>query len=232
MSTARETLLGQALTLLKGVMSTADGGQIIVGQPVFETLSQREKYLSAFRSYTAKIKHGALLPVHQLVEPTHPGLNTDTPTQFRYVSTPEAELTKVAAYYMAHAIRGREFLKKNLRHGQEAYAGVLLLYFLAMDSVSKSETSELDPPSNPRIWGDAGTTFDKRFAYYCGIHFWLCCETSGFITANCLRGYEDCFERGGAGFEWHFPNKKGKDKVKKEWPQIWNEFGFDVPPAS
>jgi hypothetical protein len=131
----RRNVAGAGINLAQRVMSTADGNQIMVGQPVFETLVQREKYLKAFRSYSATIKHGAVLTVHQFVETDRPGLNVEVPSQFREAPEEMLPLTKLAAYYIAHAIANAEFLKGQVAGGQDAYAAVILLYFLARDSI-------------------------------------------------------------------------------------------------
>ena len=60
-------------------MSVADGGQIFVGQSVYDTLSYRRKYLGndLFKHYTVTVKHDRRIEVYQYVAEGNPGLNTN-----------------------------------------------------------------------------------------------------------------------------------------------------------
>lgn len=216
-------IAGAGINLAQRVMSAADGNQVLVGQPVFETLIQREKYLNGFRSYTAQIKHQIDLPVHQYVADGHRGLNVGVPSQFQADTLPEGrrKLTEFAAYYLAHAIASCEFLKKKIGMGQQPYASLLLLYFLATDSVGTSQASDINP-YKPHIW-DRGQTIEDQFNYYKSVDFWLCCDMSFLIAEKYLDSYRDCFMHESL-FNRHFVSQEGMAKLKEEWPHIWEEF--------
>jgi gag-polyprotein putative aspartyl protease len=74
---------GAGINEASRVMGKADGGQILVGNPVFETLKLHDEYISAFRPYSATVKHGLLLQLHQFVGRGHPFLNVSVPSAFR-----------------------------------------------------------------------------------------------------------------------------------------------------
>ena len=53
----RRNVAGAGINTAQRVMSLADGGQLVVGPTVFDLLRHRERYMGAFRSFTARIKH-------------------------------------------------------------------------------------------------------------------------------------------------------------------------------
>ncbi|MFH0342046.1 MAG: hypothetical protein ACHBNF_07910 [Chromatiales bacterium] len=63
-------------------MSLADSGQILIGQIVYETLSQRSEYMRTWKAFSATVKHGVSIPVYQYVGPGFAGLNIDIPKSF------------------------------------------------------------------------------------------------------------------------------------------------------
>jgi hypothetical protein len=216
-------IAGAGINHAQRVMNAGDGNQILVGQSVFETLIQREKYLNGFRSYTAQIKHKIDLPVYQFVSPGHRGLNTDAPSQFRADILPKGrpKLTKLAAYYLAQGIANREFLKKKIGDAQEPYTSIVLLYFLASDNVGISEASDINP-YKPHVW-DGGRSIEDQFKYYDSVDFWLCCDLSSLIAEKYLDAYDDCFIQESL-FGYHFVSQEGASRLRQKWPHVWEEF--------
>lgn len=72
-------IAGAGVNIASSVMNLADGNQILVSDPVFESLSRQEKYILSFKNFRAKIKHGLELPVHQFIEAGHEGLDVSIP---------------------------------------------------------------------------------------------------------------------------------------------------------
>lgn len=75
-------LSGSGITLCQRVMGLADGGNILIGQQVFEVLSKREKYFKALRTYNEiAIKHGKI-NVFQFFDNALNFINNETPSAF------------------------------------------------------------------------------------------------------------------------------------------------------
>jgi predicted aspartyl protease len=77
---------GDGINMSARIMNKADGCQILVGEPVFGILKKRKEYASAFRPYTAVVKHDLALPVYQFVAGGHSCLNVDVPRAFQTLS--------------------------------------------------------------------------------------------------------------------------------------------------
>jgi class 3 adenylate cyclase/predicted aspartyl protease len=73
------------------IMGKADGGQIMIGNSVFDTLKLHNRYIAAFRPFIAVVKHGVALEMHQFVGQGYPFLNADVPRAFR-ASLPAASV--------------------------------------------------------------------------------------------------------------------------------------------
>jgi class 3 adenylate cyclase len=141
----RRNVAGDGINTAQRIMSIADGNQILVSSAVFTTLRIRDKYFkSAFKTLpNTRIKHGMELSVHQYVAADRVGLNTELPQRFKVTAKPEPRLTQIAAYYFAHAIKNQEFFIKHA-NSSDVYRGVVLLYFLAEDSVELAQATSID----------------------------------------------------------------------------------------
>jgi class 3 adenylate cyclase len=82
---------GKGINEAARIMGKADGGQILVGNSVFETLKSHRKYLSVFKPYTAIVKWGLALPVYQFTGDGHPYINVDVPKAFQTPSDVSAQ---------------------------------------------------------------------------------------------------------------------------------------------
>lgn len=78
-----QNIAGAGVNLASRVMLLADGNQILVSKPVFETLRYHEKYISSFDSFRAEVKHGLELPAYQFTGKGFEGLNTSVPSYFQ-----------------------------------------------------------------------------------------------------------------------------------------------------
>lgn len=72
----RQNIAGEGISMASRIMNLADEKQILVGQNVYNTLRQRQKYISAFKDFRTTVKHGKPLQVYQLISE---GLNNDVP---------------------------------------------------------------------------------------------------------------------------------------------------------
>jgi hypothetical protein len=228
----RRNLAGAGISTAQRIMDKADGGQILVSQSVFDSLNPREKYMSKFKPFDGVTKQGQKLRVHQYVQENIEGLNTKSPSTF--MTPVERKLSKVAAYYFAHALKNREFLRSNDR---DQYARVVLLWFLAWDSVGKLEQTDIAPykPMLPLFPEDTEILPipTKAFGFFSlanqlllleKIPFWINCKFAELI--------QESSDLGSWTFKYFenpyngplFVNAEGKEKLKREWPDIWKEF--------
>lgn len=218
-----KNVAGAGVNVAQRVMGVADGNQILVSTVVFETLRHRERYMRSFRGYSAVIKHGATLVVYQFCEEGHPGLLVDTPSQFRRSAPTESRLTELEAYYVGHALKHRQFLIQSRGPGQNDYAAVLLLWFLAQDSVSEAHRADYEKP-NPKIFGEGSVSIEKVYRYYMSLHFWVCVDLAQFVEKE-LSGIRPLIEESSTQF--YIVNKKGKEKLRSEYPEIWTQLQLD-----
>lgn len=225
-------IAGAGVNLAQRVMSAADGNQILVGQPVFDMLSQRERYMHAFRPYIAVVKHGLSINIYQLVIDGFPGLDVTTPSQFREApkETPAPKrIPEIAAYYMAHVMVHRAEITSCVSHGQASYSLVVLLWMLAKDSCEAKHRS-LREPKEKHYARKADAGFLGQFAFYESQDFWVCVELATFVTQDELGFARRFFEGGGSAtsFGAHFVSPEGQRTLKADWPSIWEELDLEA----
>src|SRR5438477_8019594 len=108
--------------------------------------------MSKFEVYIARGKHGAIFRVYQYVDKTVAALNTDVPVAFQEKRLVKPRFTSLVAYYVAHAIKNREFLVSLRGDPGRQWAATVLLFHLAGDSLKRSETSAHET-AWVRTWG-------------------------------------------------------------------------------
>jgi len=74
----RNNLAGQGINMANRIMSLADGGQILVGQAIFDRLNPRQQYMGCFAQFSATVKGGQDVDVYQFVR-GDAGVNVLTP---------------------------------------------------------------------------------------------------------------------------------------------------------
>jgi hypothetical protein len=215
---------GAGISMAQRIMNLADGSQILIGQTVYEILQHREKYLNAFKIYQAKGKHGIEFDVYQYTLQGHNWLNIQTPSIFSPQKPVETRISKLVAYYFAHAIANKEFFIKKINRSGYEYVSIVLLYLLASDSESKSNAKEFESPSI-KTWSTGNVSIDEQFEYYNKIDYWTICLLSKEISERYLGKFIYFFEKEADIFTLYaFINEKGREKLKREWPDIWEEF--------
>lgn len=223
----RTNVAGSGINLASRIMDNADEGQILISQTVYDILCSREKYMGSFRSYNAKIKHSIEIPVHQYIKTGHLGLNTNAPSNLSYKKTVYT-LSKKSAYYFAHAIKNRDLLIKKTKGDPFNYVPIVLLWYLAEDSCEMSAWKDFDS-ANLKQPGDGKLSIEEQFDVIDSTYFWILCDLSGFIVESHLNKFHrDSFEDDKHGIKcWFIINKYGQQKLKKEHPEIWQEFSLD-----
>lgn len=221
----RDNLAGAGINMASRIMDKADGSQILVSQTVHDELQPSEKYMSNFKQFEVRGKDGLTFRVYQYVAKDCVGLNCETPSGFVKKTATEPKLTKRVAYYFAHAIKLKKFIISKMGVGQENYSLTILLWFLAEDSHSKSDATEISP-HNPKIHGGGTLDIKNVFDYYNSQDFWIIQMLVDYIFRE-LSEYSDYFSEGGFGLFRLFVNDKGNQKLKREWPNIWKELELD-----
>lgn len=214
---------GGGINNARRIMDEADGNQILVSAAVFDSLNQRERYRGKFKKFEANLKHGGITNVYQLVKPEVPCVDVNPPSNL--TATPEPKLTKLTAYYFAHSIKNEKFiLEKLATDSVYSYYLKILLWFLA----KHSETATRD---NRIITIDYGVTPDYPHDIDGQLEWFR-----KNIDLNVAFQLPEC-TLPDAVPEWaHYKylsfrnelviNREGKDKLKKDWPEIWQEFGL------
>jgi class 3 adenylate cyclase len=224
-------IAGAGINLAQRVMSAADGNQILVGQPVFDTLSQREQYMHAFRSYVAEAKHGFRLPTYQLVIGGFPGLDVTTPSQFREEDPKPERIPEIAAYYMAHAMVHRAEIAGCTDRPRGACSLVVLIWMLAEDSYIDKQRAPHEPPKTGVLKhvSKYESGFLEQFNFYESQNYWLCTGFANFVMEYELGCALQCFEGWGvSNFGIHFVSPTGQKKLKTDWPEIWEELNLEA----
>lgn len=222
-----QNVAGNGINTAQRTMNQADNGQILVGQTTYETLCGREKYMKHFRKYMAKAKHGIQFPVYQYIAKGKRGLNIEIPEVFVSVSKVEPKLSRLAAYYLAHSIKNEKFLLTRKMDNLFEYAASILLYFLAYDSVLKSQTTKYGD-FRPITWSSNTANFEQKYNHYKEGEFWVIEKLAECIKDLYLNNYSFCFESSPCvPLMFIFVSNEGKLKLKKEWHEIWEEFSLD-----
>jgi class 3 adenylate cyclase len=226
----RRNVAGAGISTAQRIMDKADGGQILVGQTVYEVLRQRERYLSSFRAFRARGKHGLEFDVYQFLSKDAFGLSVATPSAFASGATMPRKLTKFAAYYLAHAIVNLEFLASQRGNPSRDSTAVVLLSLLAEDSVEASETPPHEEPFT-KTWGAGTASVAEQFVHYDEIDLTPLLELAELLADQRLAHYSGCFE-GDMFPNYAFVSATGIEKLRRDWPQIAEEFGIDSPDES
>jgi hypothetical protein len=211
---------GRGINMAQRVMSLADGGQIIVGQPVFEILREREAYEGLFRELQGKDKHGNKIPSYQFIRSDIEGLNTEIPTQLRTTPSAKPQMDDYAAHFIAHASRHREFFLTLKSEPYFTYAATILLHFLSRDSIKNIDlSSSLQDPILTVELSDDGSPA-QAYKDIAESDFSTIAELAQYIGKD-LSPMGRFFEYGHYETLWPFPTEKGKEMAREKFPKIW-----------
>lgn len=221
-----KNVAGSGINDARRIMDLADGGQILVSRLVYEVLHQREEYLNSFVEFTAQVKHGRVLDVYQFVPKGTIGLNVNTPSSL-IAATPEPEpkLPQLTAYYFAHSIKNEKFILDKAREEVVSPQFLkLLLWFLAKESEERASRSPYDIYGSIFMPDGSPDTIEEQFEwFYEEIPGQVALQLSWLTLDDAVPSpmQYDYFE----GMTQDLVlNSKGKEKLKKDWPEIWDEF--------
>ena len=224
-----QNVAGMGINMAQRAMSQADGSQILVAQATHETLCGREKYMKSFRQYTAKGKHGIAFPVYQYIEQRKKYLNLEVPKNFTQVKKVEPKLTRLVAYYLAHALKYQRFFLSKTRDSLLNYNAPILLYLLANDSQYQSKRTKYDQSSSYAfVWGSSRrASTEEQYNHYAESDNWGNIQFANLLQEVHLSKFASCFEGKINSPRYAFVSEKGRAKLKQEWPDIWEEFSLE-----
>lgn len=216
-------LAGTGINTASRIMNTADENQIIVGASIYNELQHRKQYMNSFKEYIALVKHNLKLPVYQYVNSNHNGLNVDTPKIFKPKTKEYTKFNRTVAYYCIFLIKHKNFIssKKDAIGRDETV--IILFWLLAMDEETKyQERDSIDTMLIRTYQGksDQILTIDDQFEYYSKLEYMLRSVLSHLIEDHYLGNYRIFFD----SFRCISVNKSGITKLRKDFPEIWNEF--------
>ena len=221
----QRNVAGAGISMAQRIMDKADGGQVLVGATVHDTLRQRERYMASFRAFTARGKHGTTFTVYQFVSKDPPGLNVSVPSVFVTKKREPEKLSRYVAYYLAHAIANREFLRSRKGDASRDYAAAILISFLAEDSERAADTAAHEEVST-HTWRAGLATFEEQYQHYYDLEFWIMTRFAELLREKDLALHDEYFE----GEDWvrstWLIKSSGVQKLISEWPQIASEFGI------
>jgi hypothetical protein len=228
----RKNVAGAGINMASRIMDKADGGQILVSQAVFHELQPSEIYMDKFKSFNATGKHNVSFQVHQYISDEHYVLNKDVPNAFATRSPEKKKLNEQTAHYFAQAIMHRQDLLR-IKAKLGVYwdsAAVVLLRLLADDSYRISNATEFDGAPTMHTEGSGSKSFDEQYEYYKSNDIWVLRDAESHIVAGDeikLTQYSEYFEYGDYTRHYEFVNAKGIEKLREEWPAIWELYELD-----
>lgn len=230
----RKNVAGSGINNARRIMDLADSSQILVSRTVYDTLQQRKRYSTAFSSRLTKtVKHDVVLEMYQLVEANIAGLNANPPSSFVTVSAPEQpeqKLSKLSAYYFAHAIKNEKFILNKLKESVANSSWLqLLLWFLALDSKRTSEAmpyniygTDIMPKTGSNTIEGHFNWFEEKIPHSVALR--LCDLALDNAVPETIR-----FHYCEIMADELVINPLGKEKLKADWSEIWDEFGLSEP---
>lgn len=203
---------GSGINMASRIEELADKNQILVGNSVFDKLIQREKYMKSFVSFSANVKHGVPLRVHQYINKSLSYLNSDIPTEFKVTPKRKKQLSEIEGYYLANCIQNEEFISSKLIVHASSYSLHVLLYQYSLDCIEKSKTTKVKQSYTRRI----PDTLEKYFDHLQTVNLWILHDYRQWIINNALIEIRDCFDE-----EFLIINDKGLNRLKEEQPNIF-----------
>ena len=215
-------IAGSGINMSQRVMDKADGSQILIGRISYEKLTNHELYEKDFRTFSTKDKHGNNFTVAQYIRNGLQYLDVDFPKVFKPTST---KLSRTTAYYLAHAIKNRDFFVAQSKRDQAEMAAPILLYFLACDSQEEHSTPEY---SSTYLKTYGGNNINDQYNYYEKLNYHVKdLLISGIIRHMPLVALSNiCFTGGPFCGWWSIVTANGIERLKKEWPDVAKEFGL------
>jgi hypothetical protein len=224
-----KNVAGAGINNARRIMDLADADQILVSSTVYENLHPRKKYYHAFSGeYRKEVKHGLVLTMHQLISPDISGVDVNPPSNLIPATRPEPKLPKLTAYHFAHSIKNEKFFLNKARESTfNSELIILLIWFLAKESEDRSERSVHDIYTTSVMPETGSDTVEGCFEWF---HENIPWEVALRICPPMLNDavpvlMQSKYFEGIA--QYLIINSEGREKLKKDWPEIWEEFNLN-----
>lgn len=222
----KRNVAGAGISFAQRVMDKADGGQILVSFPVYETLRHRERYMTSFREYSARTKHNEVFSVYQYVQPVAAGLNVEPPTALRprEEKRAEARLTKLCATYLALCHHYRGELEARLKADHTAhYSAPVALFFIADDELKRARAQSFEEPF---FRCEGGAEIGAVLAHYAEQSYWIVILAHNQIIEKHLASCSDCFKADSDGMtNYAVLSEGGLKRLEIEQPTLLKALG-------
>lgn len=206
----RQGLAGSGINMAQRVMDQAGAMQITVGEGVFQTLSQRERYHELFKAHTTILKNGGPLTFYQFLG-TESFLNTDALPGFAERTLPRQAISRLEAYYIYYADQNKTALEIFVTTPIERDAAVVWLFIKATDSALEKSLDTLSPAIQ-RLKG--GRSADEQLKYYGAVDIWVIDALADRIMRNDLQNICSSLK------QRCFASDRALAMLKEDWPDI------------
>lgn len=210
---------GRGINMAQRIMSNVDGGQIAIGEPVFDILCEREAYENAFRPLPGQDKHGSRFRVYQVVREGINGLNTELPSRFQTRESPVPKVTQYAAHFIANAFLMREFLLPDRGKATFTYNSTILLHLMTLDSLNDIARGPFQE-KDTRVDYDSNELPTPTYKKIETSEFWTKSQLAELIGEK-LSNVTSFFEEGNYEILWAFPTQEGAMRIQQEFPEVW-----------
>lgn len=213
---------GAGINNCQRIMDFAWANQIMVGPQVHEILSKREKYFEYFRCFEEVAIKNSKMSIYQYVDDECAYLNSEFPPKFLSAQKADQKIPETTAYFLALLHSNKDNIV-SLRTGTDGNhfqnSLIVAFWFLANDILGKSMATDIDryTPFSPY------QTLDELMKCLDKTDSRVVCELSDFISGHPDFSYwiQRCAEEEGA----FFLNEYGLEKLKKDWPKIFEDIG-------
>lgn len=223
----KRNVAGYGVSMAQRIMDKADGGQILVGDAVFERLKPRESYMKCFRSYRATAKHGTQFHVHQYIDSEVEHLNLQIPSVFdesqKMISVKKPKMSEFLAHYIGQASIARDFLKSRKDDVFRDDAGVILLTFLARDAIKTQQTPSHEKPFL-RTWQAGTSLLSEQYKYYLKQDSAVISDFAECIANDLLASHEALFAGQGFFRTYWLAETTASDAVREQHPDIFQLY--------
>jgi len=141
------------------------------------------------------------------------------------------QLTELAAYYFAEAITHKKelILIKREEPDFSEHAAIVLLSFLAQDSIKVGEMTVFDKRPSLSTKGSGEMTFVEQYKYYEEQDSKVIAILADHVV-RCdigLERYPHCFSGEATDKHYCFIEGRGSWELRAQWPIIWRMYNLD-----